>query len=102
MGQLVLGIVGAGVGFVASGGNPLGASIGFFVGSALGGLIFPNKVNAPSVPPTLLQRSSYGSMLPIAFGAARAPANMIWEGGISTHTSSSRSEERRVGKEGRS
>lgn len=87
MGKLVLEVVGAAVGAYL--GGPQGAAVGFELGAVAGGLIFPNKINAPSVPPTLMQRSAYGSMLPIGKGVFRCAGNVIWEGGITAQQSQS-------------
>lgn len=87
MGKLVLEVVGAAVGAYL--GGPQGAAIGFELGGLAGGLVFPNKINAPSVPPTLMQRSAYGAMLPIGKGVFRVAGNVIWEGGISAQQSQS-------------
>lgn len=87
MGQLVLSVAGAAIG--AYFGGPIGASVGFELGSLAGGAIFPKKVDSPTIPPTLMQRSAYGMMLPIGQGAFRCAGNVIWEGGITATQSNS-------------
>ena len=47
-GQLALGVVGGIIGYVVSGFNPLGASIGFALGPAVGPVTFVADSKAPA------------------------------------------------------
>lgn len=84
MTTLVLGGVGAAVGFVVSGFNPVGAQVGWALGSAAGAYINrPDQVLLPgSEGPRLsdlrVQSSTYGAMLPILNGSPRVAGNIIW------------------------
>lgn len=85
MGQVLLGIVGAVVGFVVSG--PAGAVVGYGIGSAVGAMAFPPEgPNAKYVGPRLndlkVQQSSYGVMVPIVHGTMRLAGNVIYASDI--------------------
>lgn len=78
MASLVLGAVGAGVGFLV--GGPLGAKIGFSIGSALGGGLGGEKIEqeGPRLTDLKVQASTYGTMIPITYGTVRITGNVIW------------------------
>lgn len=77
MGQQILAFAGAAVG--AYFGGPLGAELGFAIGGALGGALFPKHLDGPHSKPLQPQTSQYGAMLPIVYGNARVPGNVIWQ-----------------------
>lgn len=74
MAQLALGIAGAVVGSFF--GSP---QIGFIIGSTLGGLLFPEKVEYPALEDLKLQDSTYGRPIPMIFGTMRVAGNVIWQ-----------------------
>jgi hypothetical protein len=75
--QLVAGVAGAAIGFVASGGNPLGAQLGFAAGSTLFGLFGPKP---PSPGPGELKRpqTTLGAQIPRVYGQVRRPVQIVW------------------------
>lgn len=75
MTSMVLGLVGGAVGFFL--GGPVGAQVGFLAGTLIGSLIDPPKIQGPRLGDTKLQRSTYGSMLPYAWGHGRMGGNVI-------------------------
>lgn len=84
MTTLVLGTVGAAVGgFI---GGPVGAQIGWLAGSMLGSLIDPPKMQGPRLGDLKLQRSSYGSMIPIVFGTVRLAGTCIDQTDLQEHS----------------
>lgn len=80
MAQLALGIAGAVVGSFF--GAP---EIGFMIGSALGGLLFPAK--GPQAADLKIQDSAYGKPIPKVYGCFRLTGNMIWAGQPIQHDS---------------
>lgn len=82
MARLAIGLGGAVVGSAI--GGPWGARIGFFAGTALGGLLFPgdgppDQVNeGPRISDTRVQTSAYGQYLPVVYGRVRLSGNIIW------------------------
>ncbi|WP_316150421.1 phage tail protein [Cupriavidus sp. BIC8F] len=78
VGQLALGIVGAVVGFYASGGNPMGAQVGFLVGAGVGGLVFHENQKGPNPADLRIQSSTYGNAIPIVYGMYRLAGNVLW------------------------
>lgn len=75
MTSLVLGAVGGIAGSML--GGPIGGQIGYLAGSLLGSLIDPPKIQGPRLGDTKLQRSTYGAMLPYAWGYGRIGTNVI-------------------------
>ncbi len=86
MASLALGAAGA---FVGSFFGPLGASIGWAVGSAIGSALSPQKVQGPRLSDLKLQTSSYGRMIPIAYGTIRVAGNVIWQTDLHEHATTS-------------
>lgn len=64
------GILGAAIGFVASGFNPVGAQYGFIIGSAIGSYISPTKINGPKLGDGQRQTSLDGQPIPWILGTA--------------------------------
>ncbi len=69
MGQLALGLAGAGIGFAF--GGPTGAQIGWMLGSFAWNLLDPPKIEGPRLQDTKVRGADYGSMRPILYGTAR-------------------------------
>lgn len=79
MARLVLGAAGAVVGGLI--GGPGGAQLGFVLGSAVGGLIFPEKgptIEGPRLSDLTLQTASYGVAVPIAYATVRVTGNVFY------------------------
>lgn len=75
MASLVLGTVG---GF-------LFGPIGFIAGSLIGNLLFPGKQEGPRLSNLKLQGSSYGQMIPIAYGTMRLAGQVVWQTDLIEH-----------------
>jgi len=75
--QLVAGVAGAAIGFVASGGNPLGAQIGFALGSAAFGLFGP-KPQGPGPGELKRPQTTLGAQIPRVYGRVRRPVQLVW------------------------
>lgn len=86
MGQLALGAVGAVVGGVLSGGNPLAIQAGFALGSIAGAFIFPSgqdqRYEGPRLGDLTVTSSTYGAPIVEGIGTARINGNIIWTSGI--------------------
>lgn len=86
MGRLVLGAAGAAVGAYI--GGPYGASVGWSLGSAVGTLAYgpdtgPDVTSeGPRLGDLTVGSSTYGSALPISYGAMRYAGNVIWSQNI--------------------
>lgn len=77
MAQLVVGAVGAGIGYMI--GGPAGAKIGWMVGTAVGGVVFaPDAPDGPRITDKKVQSSVYGNPMPVAYGTARVNAQVVW------------------------
>lgn len=79
---IVLGVVGAVVGFVGSGGNPMGAQLGFMIGSSIGGYIDGRRNPVITFGPRLsdlkVMSSAYGVRIPIIYGTIRIATQVFW------------------------
>lgn len=85
MAQLVMGAVGAGIGFLA--GGPVGARWGFLAGSAIGGMLFqPDMPTIKQEGPRLSDLSAtspgYGGAIAFGIGTTRLAGDIIWCPGI--------------------
>lgn len=78
-GNVLGGIVGAAIGFFATGGNPAGAQWGWAIGSVAGGLLMPPEVEGPRLTDLRLQGSEYGRPIPIVYGTSVVTGNVIWQ-----------------------
>jgi hypothetical protein len=77
--SLLGGIIGAVIGFVASGYNPAGALKGFSIGMAVGSLFEPGqKVAGPRLEDLKAQSSEYGRPIPVVYGTVGLAGNVIW------------------------
>jgi len=85
MAVLAIGLAGAGIG------STVGmTALGFVVGTAIGGMLFPgNDPNSTKpedgklrINDNLAQTSSYGAVLPIGYGLYRCAGNVIWSSQI--------------------
>src|ERR1043166_9220745 len=82
MASLVIGVAGASVGSFF---GPIGASIGWSLGAAVGNALFAPKTQQP--PRDLhLQGASYGAFLKIIYGTVRISGNVIWETDLQEHS----------------
>lgn len=72
-------IVGAGVGFVATGGNPAGAQWGAMIGGTIGGVLEANATHmrGPRLADLTVQKSEEGAPIPVLFGAVRVAGNVL-------------------------
>ncbi|HSX49946.1 MAG TPA: phage tail protein [Cellvibrio sp.] len=80
-GQIVGGIVGAVVGFVGSGYNPMGAVQGFALGAGIGGYIDPPagpNLRGPTLEDKSFQSSAYGVSIPRLYGTIATMGNIIY------------------------
>lgn len=72
------GVVGAVVGWFASGGNPYGAYWGWMIGAGVGGYIDPDQVIGPRLTDASTQTSSVGHQIPFGYGTYSTAGNIIW------------------------
>lgn len=81
MGQLALAVIGGAVGSVF---GPLGARVGFTLGSMLGGSLFaPDQVvEGPRLTDLSVQQAAEGSALPRLWGTERVTGTLIWSDDI--------------------
>jgi len=77
----VLPWVGAAVGFVASGGNPMGAQAGFAIGSLIGNAIDPVEMQGRKLGDSPTQTAAEGGARAIVFGKGCIRATVILERG---------------------
>lgn len=77
-GSTIGGIAGGIIGFVVSGFNPAGAQWGFMIGSAVGAIVDPEKIEGPRLKDASNQTANDG--IPRAYGYGRFPCtgNIIW------------------------
>lgn len=85
MASLVLGVAGAAIGSMV--GMPTwGAQLGFALGSAAGGILFPPKgPDGPRLTDLSVHTSAYGQGIPIPYGSDRVAGNVIWADKIQEH-----------------
>lgn len=76
MARIVLPIAGAAIGFYL--GGPMGAQVGFALGSIAGGIVDPIKTQGPRLEDLKVQSSSYGAPIPILYGTMRMAGQLIW------------------------
>lgn len=67
----------------------IGGQIGFLVGSLLGNLIDPPKVEGPRRSDLKLQRSEFGQMLPFVWGTGRIAGNVLDQTDLQEHKETS-------------
>ncbi len=81
MASQVLGVAGAVIGGVF--GVP---QLGYMVGSALGAMLFPPPgQDGPRIGDLAVQKSTYGTMIPIVWGRYRLAGNVIWSTQLIEH-----------------
>lgn len=90
MATIVLGGVGAVIGFYA-GGGPAGALKGFQIGATVGAMV--DASHRPGVHQEVgrladlrVSGSSYGTIIPQVWGATRVPGNVIWSTDLQEHS----------------
>ena len=79
-GQVVGGVVGAVAGFFL-GGGPTGALYGAQIGMMAGGYLDPPKgptINGPRLDDLSIQTSTYGAVIPRAYGTITVNGNVFW------------------------
>ena len=87
MAQLAVGVAGAAIG--AYFGAP---GVGFALGMAVGGILFPQDgppdqvAEGPRIHDLKVQSSAWGQMIPIVYGQARLAGNLIWAGPLGHRT----------------
>jgi len=59
-------------------GGPVGVMWGWAIGSTIGSLLSPQKVEGPRLSDLSVQTSTYGTTIPIVYGRARIAGNVIW------------------------
>ncbi len=85
MAQLGLGAAGAVIGFFATGGNPMGAQLGFAIGSLAGGVIdraMQKPIQGPRLSDLSVSSSAYGNAIPEIMGTVRLAGNVPWSTGL--------------------
>ncbi len=87
MGQIVVGLAGAAVGFLV--GGPLGAQIGWLAASTVYSLLHPAKVQGPRLTDLHVQTSTYGRPIPIVYGRMRLAGNGCFQTDWVEHEESS-------------
>ena len=79
-GQIFGGVVGAIIGFIV-GAGPKGAVYGAQIGMMIGGALDPPKgptINGPRLTDLTVQGSTYGAVIPRAYGTVTVTGNLIW------------------------
>lgn len=76
MAQLVVGAVGAAVGFMV--GGPMGAQVGWALGSLIGGTLAAPDQQGPRLAERTVQLASYGSPIAKVYGSGRLAGTLIW------------------------
>jgi hypothetical protein len=85
MATQALGIAGAAAGFVATGGNPMGAYAGYAIGSTIGAAIEgPTKVALPGLGEAPAQTSRDGLPIPICWGLGALHGNLMQKNEVLT------------------
>lgn len=78
MTSLVLGSAGAAIGFFATGGNILGAQVGWAIGAGVGAYVSAPDSSGPRLLDRAVQGANYGAPLPLVYGAERLAGTLIW------------------------
>lgn len=78
MTSLVLGSAGAAIGFFATGGNLLGAQVGWAIGAGVGAYVSAPDTSGPRLLDRAVQGANYGAPLPLVYGAERLAGTLIW------------------------
>lgn len=79
IGMFVGGVVGATIGWFASGGTPMGAMYGWAIGSGIGSMLFPPEYQGPRLEDLKAQASQYGWPIPVTYGQNRFTGCVIWQ-----------------------
>ena len=88
MARLGLATVGAIAGAIIFPGSAFAISAGFFIGSTIGGILFPEQlptVFGPRLSELGVNASTYGRPIPIIYHRMVLPANIIWSPGLVEH-----------------
>lgn len=82
-GSSIGGVVGAGIGFLIAG--PAGIKWGFEIGSILGGIVDPQKIEGPRLSDVQRQTAQEGVPIPFGYGTHPRPTQIIWAGNVKEH-----------------
>jgi hypothetical protein len=80
-GQALSAVAGAVIGFVVTGGNPIGAAYGFQAGLLAGSLLFPTQlphVYGPRLEDLRTTTAQLGDPVVIPFGTIAVPGTVLW------------------------
>lgn len=80
-GAQIGGVIGAAIGFF----TPIGPVWGYAIGSAIGGVVDPTKIDGPRLQDRKVQVSSYGAPIPILYGGTAGAGNVIWSTDLVEH-----------------
>lgn len=83
MAQLAFSVVGGVVG--AYFGQP---ALGWAIGSAIGGVVDPQRIQGPRLSDLKVQASAYGAAEPIVYGGVRIAGNVVWSADLVEHSDS--------------
>ncbi len=78
-GSIIGGLIGAAIGFVVSGFNPVGAQWGWMIGSGVGAMLDGPEGEGPRLDDLRPPGSEYGRVIPIVYGTTAVSANVIWQ-----------------------
>lgn len=76
--QNILGAIGAAIGLYVTGGSPAGAQWGYAIGSIVGGIVDPQKIQGPRLDDLSVAVSGYGQPIPRIWGGMRVACPVIW------------------------
>lgn len=81
MARIALPVIGAAVGFIY--GGPAGASLGWTIGAAVGGIVDPAELpdvtsEGARLDDLRVSSSAYGAFIPLNYGTNRTAGNIIW------------------------
>lgn len=84
-GSTIGGVVGGAIGFVVSGFNPAGAQWGWMIGSAVGGIVDPERIEGPRLGEARTQTSTDGVPLIYGYGDFPCAGNVTWVDEVKEH-----------------
>lgn len=88
MRSLILGIIGAVIGYYATGGSPSGAMYGFYIGASIGAYYdySQQEFEGTRLDDLTLQVTSYGQSIKKVYGRALVSGSVIWSTGKKEYT----------------
>ena len=92
MGQMAMGIgsgavSGASMGATLGGGNPYAIAAGAVIGAVMGALGSTGHGNSSNAANLKFSYSSWGQFIPVLYGTARIPGQIIWAGALTENNS---------------